>query len=340
MRYIGGKSQLLDFIGAFLNLDNMKVETVMDLFAGTGIVSRMFKSCGYRVVSNDFLYFSYVLQKCYIELNDVPDFSNIGRNPIEVLNNIDVRVPFCSLDRCFMYNNYSPSGSGRMYFRSENALKIDLIRLKIEEWYCSKMIDDNGYFYLLASLLEAVPYVSNIVGVYASYLKFWDRRAYNPLVLKPPVILGNGKSNEAVNSDYVGVLRDYECDFLYADPPYNSREYLPNYHILETIARYDYPKIYGVTGMRDYSNQKSDFCKKAKVFSAFERLVRDCKAKYVLISYNNEGLLCTEDLSGICEKYAVLGTFSLCEYSYRRYKSKVSIGSGDLKEQLYFFEKI
>ena len=98
MRYIGGKSQLLDFIGAFLNLDNMKVETVMDLFAGTGIVSRMFKSCGYRVVSNDFLYFSYVLQKCYIELNDVPDFSNIGRNPIEVLNNIDVRVPFCSLD--------------------------------------------------------------------------------------------------------------------------------------------------------------------------------------------------------------------------------------------------
>lgn len=340
LRYIGGKSQLLNCIEAVLKRCNREVGTIVDLFAGTGVVSRKFKSCGYRVISNDFLYFSYVLQKCYITLNKLPDFSHLGGDPIKLLNTIDIKYPFCSLDKCFVYMNYSPAGSERMYFRPENALKIDLIRLKIEEWYSLKIIDDDGYFYLLASLIEAVPYVSNIVGVYASYLKFWDKRAFNPIVLKWPVIYGNGKSNEAVNSDYLQVLQDYDCDILYADPPYNSREYLPNYHVLETIARYDYPEISGITGMRRYEDQKSDFCKKAKVFSAFESLVRDCRAKYLLISYNNEGLLSTEVLSSICEKYAVPRTFILYEYDYRRYKSKIPNNTKGLKEQLYFLERI
>lgn len=342
LRYIGGKSQLLNCIEAVLKRCGKNVDTVVDLFAGTGVVSRKFKSLGYRVISNDFLYFSYVLQKCYIELNKLPDFYNIGSDPIDFLNAIDIRYPLYPLDECFIYKNYSPAGSERMYFQPVNALKIDLIRLKIEEWHRLNIIDDSGYFYLLASLIEAVPYVSNIVGVYASYLKFWDKRAFNPIILKHPVICGNGKSNEAVNSDYLQVLQNYgyNYDILYADPPYNSREYLPNYHVLETIARYDYPEIYGITGMRRYDDQKSDFCKKTRVFSAFENLICNCRAKYLLISYNNEGLLGTEALSSICEKYAIPGTFALYEYDYRRYKSKIPNNSRGLREQLYFLERI
>lgn len=49
------------------------------------------------------------------------------------------------------------------------------------------------------------------------------------------------------------------ADLLYADPPYNSHEYLPNYHILETIAKYDYPEIKGITGLRNYQELKSHF---------------------------------------------------------------------------------
>ena len=339
MRYIGGKSQLLDFILYVIKRNTFDVNTVIDIFSGTGVVSRKFKSCGYRVISNDFLYFSYVLQKCYIELNDTPDFSKLSGNPIEILNSLDIRYPDYSRDKCFIYTNYSPAGSERMYFQSDNALKIDLIRLKIEEWYCSGLIDEKGYFYLLAALLEAVPYVSNIVGVYASYLKFWDKRTYNPLILKSPIIIGNGLDNMAFNCDYSQILSSCEGDILYVDPPYNSREYLPNYHVLETIARYDYPDIYGITGMRKYENQKSDFCKKSKVAFAFENLIANCKAKYVLISYNNEGLLSTEALINICEKYSIPGTFFLYDYDYRRYKSKISNDSKRLKEQLYFFER-
>ena len=130
-----------------------------------------------------------------------------------------------------------------------------------------------------------------------------------------------------------------KCDLLYADPPYNSREYLPNYHILETIARYDYPEIHGVTGMRNYDNQKSVFCKMDTVASAFETLIRFCQSKYILISYNNEALLSTEELSEICRKYAVDDSFKLFEYDYRRYKNKIPNNSDGLKEQLYLLRR-
>jgi adenine-specific DNA-methyltransferase len=130
------------------------------------------------------------------------------------------------------------------------------------------------------------------------------------------------------------------ADVLYADSPYNSREYLPNYHILETIARYDYPLLHGVTGMRNYENQKSDFCKKSRVAEAFNQLIQNAQVSYVVISYNSEGLLSTEDLTKLCQQYAVTGTFSLKEIPYRKYKSKQqSAFTRPLCEQIYAFKK-
>lgn len=339
MRYIGGKSQLLIDIQKVIDSIPSKIHTILDIFAGTGVVSEHFKKRGYEVISNDFLYFSYILQKCHIGIDRTPDFSKLKGDPIELLNNIDIITPNFEINNCFIYNNYSLANSQRMYFQENNALKIDLIRMTIEQWYNEKKIDEDGYYYLLTSLIEAIPYVANITGVYAAYLKFWDKRTFNPLILKKPELVIGKENGIVMNYDY-SIAINQKCDLLYADPPYNSREYLPNYHILETIARYDYPDIHGVTGMRDYANQKSDFCKKAKVEDAFEKMIRDCNAKYILISYNNEGLLTTDKLTKICEKYAVPGSFKLYEYAYRRYRNKKSNNSTGLKEQLYLLERI
>lgn len=340
MRYIGGKSLLLENINKVIIDETNSVSSVIDLFAGSGVVSNNFKSIGYRTISNDFLYFSYVISKASIELNEKPSFKNLGiSDPIKYLNDLTIADTAYSVSDCFIYNNYSPVGDcNRMYFQPQNAIKIDIIRLTIEKWYKSNLITENEYFYLLASLINAVPFVSNITGVYAAYLKFWDERTYKKLELTEPVIINNGQKNECYNTDYTNLLSK-KCDLLYADPPYNSREYLPNYHILETIARYDYPQIHGVTGMRNYDDQKSVFCKKNTVSSAFETLVRDCQSKYILISYNNEALLSTDELTEICEKYAVNNSFKLFEYDYRRYKNKIPNHSNGLKEQLYFLRR-
>lgn len=340
MRYIGGKSLQLDNINSVIESEAASISSVIDLFAGSGVVSQNFKSLGYKVISNDFLFFSYTLQRCSIGLNKKPSFKELGiDDPIGYLNGLKFADSGLPIDKCFIYNNYSPTDNcERMYFQPDNALKIDIIRLTVQKWYDQHLINDDEYYYLLAALINAVPYVANITGVYAAYLKYWDDRTYNPLVLEEPIIINNRKKNECFNVDYSELLSK-KCDLLYADPPYNSREYLPNYHILETIARYDYPNISGVTGMRKYDNQKSVFCKKSTVVDAFEKLVRDCRCRYILISYNNEGLLSTSELSDICAKYAVGGSFKLFEFDYRRYKNKIPNNTSGLKEQLYFLRR-
>ena len=224
-----------------------------------------------------------------------------------------------------------------MYFQPENAIKIDIIRLTIERWYNDGLVDEDEYYYLLACLISAVPFVSNIAGVYAAYLKHWDKRTFNKLTLVAPLLLEAKVGCKCYNNDYMDVL-GLPVDLVYADPPYNSREYFPNYHILETIARYDYPDIKGVTGIRCYKKFKSPFCSKKSVEQAFENLIRQCSARYLLISYNNEALLPTSRLSEMCSDYAINNSFKLIEFDYRRYKSKIPNNNGGLKEQLYFLQ--
>lgn len=340
MRYIGGKALLTNRIIDVIKEYTADVKSVLDIFAGSGAVSVFLKSNDYKVTSNDILYFSYVLQRAAIGINYIPKFKSLGINdPLQYLNTLTLEEADINVSDCFMYNNYSPANSHRMYFQEKNALKIDIIRITIERWYRSGLLNEEEYFYLLACLINAVPYVSNITGVYAAYLKFWDNRTYNDLELKNiEITKGIRTKSCCYNVDYKQLL-NMKKDLLYADPPYNSREYLPNYHILETIAKYDYPIIHGVTGMREYDNQKSPFCKKKLVESAFETMVKETRCKYVLISYNNEGLISTHRLSEICQTYAKDDSFRLFEFPYRRYKNKIPNNTAGLKEQLYLLKK-
>lgn len=340
MRYIGGKSNLLADIVNVINNIAVDVNTVIDIFSGSGVVSSSLKKNGYNVFGNDIMYFAYVLSRGTTALNDVPKFAGLGiTDPIAFLNNLRIENTNINLDKCFIYQNYSPHDEvNRMYFQKENAIKIDIMRITIEEWYNNQLINDDEYFYLLASLISAVPYVSNITGVYGAYLKHWDARTFNAIELKRPDIIVNNTVAAFYNMNCDDLLPNIDGDLLYADPPYNSRQYLPNYHVLETIAKYDYPEIHGITGMRNYQHQKSDFCTIHGVEAAFRRMIENANVRYILISYNNEGLLTTERLKNICQEYAVNGSFKLYEIDYRRYNN-VGTTPGGVMEQLYFFEK-
>lgn len=340
MRYIGGKSNLLNDIHNVIIQSTANVNTIIDIFSGSGVVSSFLKQRNYNVIGNDIMYFSYVLNRGTTALNQVPSFANLGiAEPIDFLNSLDIANTNINLDDCFIYQNYSPHGNiTRMYFQNDNAIKIDIIRITIEEWFTHHLINNDEYYYLLAALISAVPYVSNITGVYGAYLKHWDTRTYNALTLKVPEIIATTVNTVFYNDNCDILLPNIFGDLLYADPPYNSRQYLPNYHILETIARYDNPKIHGVTGMRDYQHQRSDFCTVRGVEDAFRRMIENANVRYILISYNNEGLLSTERLSTICQEYAISDSFQLHEIDYKRYNNAGTTPCG-VTEQLYFFEK-
>lgn len=337
MRYIGSKARMLDNIQEVISRYTRNVRTVTDIFAGTGVVSRYFKESGYTVFSNDILYFSYVINRGVMGMNEpVPARLH---SIIHYLNNLKVAdCPWFEIENAFIYQNYSPHGNcSRMYFQCENALKIDLIRQGIEQF--RNQITEAEYFYLLALLINAVPYVSNITGTYGAYLKYWDKRTYNSLTLEEIEIRPGVAGCRFFNMDAASLAGEVASDLMYLDPPYNGRQYLPNYHILETIARYDYPEIKGVTGVRIDPTRMSDFCRKAKAEDAFRKLFGSLECRYILLSYNNEGLLSTETMSHLMQEAGNADTFRLVECDYRRYKNKIPNNKAGLKEQLYFVEK-
>ena len=187
MRYIGSKILMLSNIKNVIDQNTENVQTIADVFSGTGVVSRFFKQNGYSVYSNDSLYMSYVLSKGMLEM-DNPIRPKL-KETINHLNTLTIEnAKWFDINTAFIYQNYSPNeNSKRMYFQNKNAIKIDLIRQEIER--LKPQITESEYFYLLALLINAVPYVSNITGTYGAYVKFWDKRTCNSVVLQEIEIL-------------------------------------------------------------------------------------------------------------------------------------------------------
>lgn len=267
-----------------------------DIFVG--IVGRNFKKDVKKVISNDMEFYSFVLNKNYIENHQPLDFYSY----IEELNNLEGKEGF-------IFNEYSENGkSNRLYFSENNGKKIDAIRQKVEVWKNEKSITEKVYFFLLASLLESADKVANTASVYGAFLKHIKKTAQKDLILEPAIFTLNDNEHEVFNEDSNTLIKKIEGDILYLDPPYNAREYGANYHLLNTIAKYDKFEPKGKTGLRDYG--KSNFCKKGKVENSFEELIKNSEFQYIFLSYNNEGLMSSSTIQNILSKYGRYDLFT------------------------------
>lgn len=342
MRYIGSKALLLEKIEDLIRKKTNDAQSLCDIFSGTSIVARHFKK-DFQITSNDLLHFSYVLQKATIENENYPAFKKIkeyiGKDPFDYFEKIKVDKKML-LDTPFIYENYSPNeNSERQYFSNENALRIDFIRQSIEDWHNKNLLDVNEYYYLLAGLIEAIPFVSNIAGTYGAYLKHWDKRAHKKLELVKLDTFSNRKENRSYNLDSNELIKNINGDILYIDPPYNKRQYAPNYHVLETISRYDNPEIYGKTGLRPYKELKSKYCVVKDVVSTFSELIENAQFKHIIISYSTEGIMSAEDIENVLKKHGILETFHLTKTPYRRYKHRAGHVEHELHELLFYIQK-
>ena len=183
MRYLGSKIKLLDFIRNTINKYGIVGDSFCDLFAGTASVSDYFKG-QYKIIANDFMYYSYVFSKAKLLNTGTPAFERFFReynqNVFDWLNT----QTYIPNDKFFIYLNYSPVGN-RLFFTESNAIKIDGIRFAIEGLYDRDLISDNEYFYLKASLLDCVTRYSNTSGTYEAFFKFWDNRALKDFIIEP-----------------------------------------------------------------------------------------------------------------------------------------------------------
>lgn len=344
MRFIGGKTLLLSQIKQVIQENTDGTERVFcDIFSGTGTVARYFKP-DYEILSNDLLHFSYVIQKATIENNSAPKFAKLKQigilDPFAFLEETRISDSQINPDEFFITRHYSPNEEcDRMYLSPPNAKRIDFIRNTIESWKTAGLLNENEYYYLLAGLIEGVPFVSNITGTYGAYLKQWDKRAYKDFSMIRLEVVDNGYQNHCYNRDSNQLIREIEGDILYLDPPYNSRQYAPNYHLLETISRYDRPQISGVTGMRPYEDQKSSFCVKSQVSEAFEELVDRAKFDHLVLSYSTEGLMSAQEIERVLKKRGLESSYRRYDIPYKKYKSKIPSEENELKEYIFYVRK-
>lgn len=316
MRYIGSKKQLLGFIEESIKEECGDISDMVfcDLFSGTVSVASHFKDKCAKVYANDWEYYSYVLQRNYLQ--NVPE--DIDESIIKNYNGIS-KIGLVT-------ENLSPYGKeGRMFFTEQNAKLIDGCRQKIESDFQSGAINEGEYYFLLCSLIESFDKVANTTGVYGAFLKKFKGTASKKFELKAHKPL-KGKSGVAHQGDSNEYIKRIKGDILYLDPPYNNRQYGANYHIINYIAEYkdvkftektvDGEKKESKTALYDYN--KSEYSIKKKALKALEDLLSNSDFKYIFLSYNDEGIISMDDMKAAMSKF---GTYSLKKKEYRRYKS-------------------
>jgi adenine-specific DNA-methyltransferase len=333
--YIGSKKSLIERIQKILSehLEKKKhklSESVFfDGFAGTGIVGYSFKSQCKKIIANDLEYYSFIINKALLCVS----YSKKLQEKIDYLNS-DLEINKSSTENLVLRTYSTYGAEKRMFFTTENALKCDAVRQKIDQMYEDKQITLDEKCFLIASLLVSIDRCANTSAVYGAYLKEFKKSAMKSLFVRPihtDCLSELSESNssetescEVYNQDINTLSSTIQADIVYLDPPYNGRQYSGNYSPLNFIARYDRSlEVKGKTGLLKDKNI-STFCLKSKVKDEFKKLIHslDPRTKYIILSYNDEGLLTIDELKTIL---MTRGDVHLYKIEYKKFKSNMRI---------------
>lgn len=287
IKYLGSKRVLVPTIGALFEASG--AQTALDLFTGTTRVAQEFTRRGAFTTAVDTATYSEVLAQCYIETDaNQVDFQEL-RQALAHLSSLRPKRGYFTEVFC----------EDARYLTPENGMVVDAVRDGIEDEYAGSPLKP----ILLTSLLLAADAVDSTVGLQMAYLKNWAPRALKPLQLRVPDLLpGTGLALRADAVEAAPTLP--HVDFAYLDPPYNQHRYFTNYHVWETLVRWDKPDHYGVACKRvdsRHEETKSLFNSKRTMPSALARTVEGVRADVLVLSFSNEGFLPLTSLVGLCE---------------------------------------
>lgn len=302
IKYLGSKRTLVPLLSRIL--EKAQASTASDLFTGTTRVARGFKQSGAFVTAVDTASYAYVFAKTFIEL----DASTL---PVDELVEAIARLNALKGKHGYFTETYCVTSR---YFQPANGERVDAIRDLIESDYRDTWL----YEPLIASLLLATDKVDSTTGMQMAYLKTWSKRSYNEIkLLVPDLLNGDGL---AVQADALDAVRHIpEVQLAYLDPPYNQHRYFANYHIWETLVRWDEPSTYGIANKRldvRTKDHRSAFNSKPAMPVALRELVAEVKAETVVLSYNNESWLSRDELLDICR---VKGHVEIIDVDFKRY---------------------
>ena len=325
-RYLGNKYSLSNFIRKIVDENCKNINIVVDIFSGTGAVSNTFKDK--ILITNDILYSNYI-----------SNYAWFGSEKYSIKRIIELIYYYNQVKT--KENNYMRENFANTFFSADDCSKIGYIREDIEVKYKNKEINFKEYAILITSLLYAMDKIANTVGHYDAYRKNVDFEKNLVLnVLLPEETINY--NNACYNLDSNELIKRIKGDLLYLDPPYNSRQYCDAYHLLENVARWEKPEVYGIARKMDRTSLKSDYCM-IKATKAFEELIENADTKYILLSYNNmsnkgndrsNAKISDEDIIRILSKKGKVSIFELDYKSFSTGKSNIK----DNKERVFLCE--
>lgn len=283
IKYIGSKRTLLPVVLDIIQRAG-RVRSVIDLFSGTARVGHALKQAGYRVLANDHNTYAMTLARCYVQA-DAEDVLSDAARLVAEFNAMQGKPGYFTETYCVKSR----------FFQPKNGERIDAIR----EAIAARHLEPELEAVMLVSLMEAADRVDSTTGLQMAYLKQWAPRAYNDLELRVPNVLpraayGKGEAH-AMNA--IDAAKLLEADAAYLDPPYNQHSYLGNYHIWESLIRWDKPEVYGVACKRlDVRKRQSEFNSKKRFAGAMRKLLASVRAPLLIVSFNNEGYLSREEM--------------------------------------------
>ena len=355
-RYIGSKNKIVNIVASKIRSLVPKGSHIVDLMCGTATVSLYLRSEGYRVTAIDVMTYSFHHANVALFLSSAPSFDGANDfiekyykdkpslfppgNYEKVLNALE-NLP---MKKGYFWNEFCAEGNPtntnkpRNYFSPQNAKKIDSIRYQIKKLKFENKIKSIEHSLLLHDLIMAANDVANISGTYGHYLSKLIGRAIDPIRFKPTIF--SVTRNHLKHMVFKGYAEDLagqlKADLCYIDPPYMKRQYAANYHILETLAREDEPDAIGVSGLRPWRDQYSNFCTKTKIRKSFGKILLDMKCNNFLISYSQDGLLSLDELCSFLSKF---GTVSVEAFKNKRFRSNQSKLKDELNEYLIHIKK-
>lgn len=303
IKYLGSKRRLVDRIVAVARAVPNATSAV-DLFSGTSRVGHALKRAGLRVSANDCMAYAHALATCYVQSN-ADEHAAHASAVIAELQHTPPRAGYVTRTFC----------EEARFFTPENGARIDAIRDAI----AARAMAPELEAICLVSLLEAADRVDSTTGLQMAYLKQWAPRAARPLTLRLPDLLpqaaaGKGSAHQL---DALVAAERLSGDIAYLDPPYNQHSYLGNYHIWETLVRWDAPEAYGVARKRvDVRTRPSPFNRKPKLASALQQVIDVIDARVLVVSFSNEGWISRDALVAML---SARGEVLVLEHEFKRY---------------------
>lgn len=273
-RYTGCKAKLTTWIHDTIVENCNDCNSFCDLFAGTGVVTNALVNEFGSFYINDFLYSNEIIYKAFFLKKDYSEEKIYG-----------FYSRYTALDPSKVSPNFVSENYGGKFFSEKDALLIGEIREDIE--FNKHKLNEKEYAILLASLLYSADRSSNTCGHYDAYIKNKNIRSSFRFELVEPIIKNqeDPRNIQISRIDSNKLVSNITCDVVYIDPPYSSRQYSRFYHVLETITKWDKPKLFG-EAIKPAPENMSEYCK-SKALDAFKQLIYSLNAKYIVVSYNN-----------------------------------------------------